>query len=168
MRRLAYKLGPAEQASSGFAYLEPVIGVLRSPGVLPLFLCSCVARLPMGALGLLLVLHTHDLTGSYGKGGLASGMFALGSGVSMPILARAIDRSGQTVVLRVGGVLCGAGLVGLAIVPSGPPFGALLALSLLAGAAGPPIGACMRGLWSVLFEDPERRHAAYSLEGALL
>ena len=41
--------------------------VLRAPGALSLFLASCVARLPMGALGLLLVLHTQELTG-YGGG----------------------------------------------------------------------------------------------------
>jgi MFS family permease len=135
---------------------------------MPLFLASCVARLPMGALGLLLVLQTRDLTGSYGKGGLAAGALAVGSGVSMPMLARLIDTRGQTAVLRVGGVLCGAALVALGTVPDDVSFGVLLALSLVAGAAGPPIGACMRGLWSVLFENPERRHAAYSLEGALL
>src|SRR4051812_50050513 len=105
MRRLAYKLGPAEQASSGFAYLEPVIGVLRSPGVLPLFLASCVARLPMGALGLLLVLHTHDLTGSYARGGPASGVYLAALGVSGPALARLVDRPGQTPGPCVGGVV---------------------------------------------------------------
>ena len=41
--------------------------VLRTPGVLSLFVASCVARLPMGAIGLLLVLHTQALTG-YGGG----------------------------------------------------------------------------------------------------
>src|SRR4051795_10729643 len=105
MRRLAYKLGPAGHASSGFAYLEPVLAVLRSPGVLPLFLASCVARLPMGALGLLLVLHTHDLTGSAGGGALATGVYLVALGVSAPLLARLVDRRGQTAVLLVGALV---------------------------------------------------------------
>src|ERR671933_534493 len=60
--------------------------VLRTPGALSLFAASCVARLPMGALGLLLVLHTHALTGSYAAGGLASGAYALAlaAGFSQP------------------------------------------------------------------------------------
>src|SRR3954454_8337660 len=122
MRRLAYKLGPAEQASSGFAYLEPVIGVLRSPGVLPLFLASCVARLPMGALGLLLVLHTRDLTGSYARGGLARGGYPLGLRVSAPLLARLVDRHGQTAVLRVGALVEGGAIAAVALLPDDAPF----------------------------------------------
>ncbi|MGZ6674356.1 MAG: hypothetical protein ACXVFM_18615, partial [Solirubrobacteraceae bacterium] len=31
-----------------------------------------------------------------------------------------------------------------------------------------PVGACMRALWPVLLDSPDRRHAAYSMEGALL
>ena len=60
MRRLAYKLGPGSEASTGVGcwlrhgHTERMLTVLRLPGVLPLFLASCVARLPMGALGLLL------------------------------------------------------------------------------------------------------------------
>ena len=38
----------------------------------------------------------------------------------------------------------------------------------LAGACQPPVGACMRALWPVLLDTPDGRHAAYSMEGALL
>ena len=122
----------------------------------------------MGALGLLYVLHTRDLTGSYGKGGLAAGVFAVGSGVTMPVLARVIDKRGQTGVLRIGSVVCAAAMIAFGLAPRDVPFGVVLALGFVSGAAAPPIGACMRGLWSELFEDAKRRHAAYSLEGALL
>ena len=68
--------------------------VLRAPGALSLFVASCVARLPMGALGLLLVLHTQQLTGSYAKGGLASGAYAIALGFSNFVLACVVDRRG--------------------------------------------------------------------------
>jgi MFS family permease len=142
--------------------------VLRAPGALSLFLASCVARLPMGALGLLLVLHTQQLTGSYAKGGLASGAYAIALGISNPALARLVDRRGQTLVLRLGAPLAAAAIVVLATLPDGAPVGAILAAAAVAGACQPPVGACMRALWPVLLDTADRRHAAYSMEGALL
>src|SRR3954453_9650163 len=114
--------------------------VLRAPGALGLFVASSVARLPMGALGLLLVLHTQELTGSYAKGGLASGAYASALGISNPALARVVDRRGQTLVLRLGAPLAAAAIVGLAMLPGGAPLGAILAAAAAAGAAHPPGG----------------------------
>jgi hypothetical protein len=142
--------------------------VLRTPGVMSLFAASCVARLPMGALGLLLVLHTEQLTGSYAKGGLASGAYALALGVSNPILARTVDRRGQTLVLRTGAPLAAIAIVALALLPDGAPLGAIVACAAAAGLTQPPVGACMRALWPTLLDDPDRRHAAYALEGTVL
>src|SRR4051794_1724103 len=111
MRRLAYKLGPGEHASKqppsspSVSHTGDVLAILRTPRVLPLFAAQCVVRLPMGALGLLLVLHTHDLTGSYGRGGLASGVYLVALGISAPALARLVDRRGQTAVLLLGGLV---------------------------------------------------------------
>lgn len=142
--------------------------VLRAPGALSLFIASCVARLPMGALGLLLVLHTQQLTGSYAKGGLASAAYAIALALSNPALARVVDRRGQTLVLRAGAPLAAAAILVLATLKDGAPLEAILAAAAVAGACQPPVGACMRALWPVLLDSPDRRHAAYSMEGALL
>jgi MFS family permease len=142
--------------------------VLRAPGALSLFVTSCVARLPMGALGLLLVLHTQQITGSYARGGLASGAYAIALGLSNPLLARVVDQRGQTAVLRAGAPLSAAAIVVLAVLPDGAPLGAILAAAAAAGMCQPPVGACMRALWPVLLDGPDRRHAAYALEGAVL
>ena len=142
--------------------------VLRTPGALSLFAASCVARLPMGALGLLLVLHTHALTGSYAAGGLASGAYALALGLSNPLLARVVDRRGQTLVLRAGAPVAAAAVATIALLPDGTPPGAIVAAAIAAGFSQPPVGACMRALWPVLLDTPDRRHSAYALEGAVL
>jgi MFS family permease len=142
--------------------------ILRAPGALSLFVASCVARLPMGALGLLLVLHTQQLTGSYAKGGLATGAYAIALGVSNPALARVVDRRGQTLVLRIGAPLAAIAIVVLATLPDDAPLGAILAAAVATGACQPPVGAAMRALWPVLLDSPDDRHAAYSLEGAML
>jgi MFS family permease len=142
--------------------------VLRTPGVLSLFVASCVARLPMGAIGLLLVLHTQALTGSYAAGGLAAGAYALALGLSNPALGRVADRRGQTLVLRAGAPVAAAAIVAVALLPAAAPQGAIVACAVVAGFAQPPVGACMRALWPTLLPGPDRRHAAYALEAAAL
>src|SRR3954452_28938 len=99
---------------------------LRTPGALSLFAASCVARLPMGALGLVLVLHGQALTGSYAAGGLAAGGYALALRPSHPALARRGGPRGQTLVLRTGAPLAAAAIVVLALLPAGTPRGAIV------------------------------------------
>ena len=142
--------------------------VLRTPGVLRLFLASCVARLPMGALGLLLILHTHDVTGAYAAGGAVTAAYALGLGLSNPALARIADRRGQVRVLRIGAPVTAAAIVAQALLADGAPLGARVVLAAVAGAAQPPVGAFRRRLWNVLVEDDDLRHRAYATEGVLL
>jgi MFS family permease len=142
--------------------------VLRTPGALSLFLASCVARLPMGALGLLIVLHTEDLTGSYTASGVATAAYAIGLGISNPLLARVIDTRGQTTVLRAGALGAASAITALAALPASVPVAGLVACAGAAGALQPPVGACMRTLWTVLLDDEDGRHAAYSLEAVVL
>src|SRR4051812_44041067 len=70
--------------------------VLRAPGMARTYGTSLIARLPMGAHGLVLLLFVHQLTGSYALGGAASGAFALALALSSPPLGRLIDAFGQT------------------------------------------------------------------------
>ncbi|CAA9498946.1 MAG: hypothetical protein AVDCRST_MAG30-1794, partial [uncultured Solirubrobacteraceae bacterium] len=142
----------------------PIRDLLSQPQVLRLFGSSMVGRLPMGAIGLVLILHVREVTGSYAAGGLAAGCFALGLGVSAPVIGRVIDRRGQTRVIVAAAVIAAAALAGLAAVPESTPLAVLLVLATLAGAAEPPLGACLRALWPALAPGPDRLHAAYALE----
>jgi MFS family permease len=142
--------------------------VLRLPGVLPVFLCGCIARLPMGALSLLAILRTHEVTGSFARGGLVAGAYTIALGVSNPALARLVDRTGQTRVLRAGAVIAAGGVTAFALLPSGTPLGAMIACAAVAGSAQPPVGACMRALWPELARGEDARHAAYALEGVAM
>jgi len=142
-----------------------VLAVLRLPGVRSLFAFSCLGRLSMGALGLLMILQTHELTGSFASGGLVAASYTIALGVSNPALARAVDRAGQTLVLRTGAVVSASAMAAFAMVGDAP-VPALMGIAAVAGAAQPPIGACMRSLWPVLAPDADLRHAAYALEGA--
>ena len=75
------------------------------PGSAPSSPFSCIGRLPMGALGLLLILRTHDRTDSFASGGLVAASYTIALGFSNPALARWVDRAGQTLVLRAGAVV---------------------------------------------------------------
>lgn len=142
--------------------------VFRVRGVPALFLASCVARLPMGAFGLLLVLHTREMSGSYASSGIAAGAYAIAYGFSSPVLARLIDRRGQTVVLQAGCVLSAVAMFGLAALPDAAPTAAIAALGAAAGAAQPPVGACMRALWPELLSGDRLRQQAYAMESIVL
>jgi hypothetical protein len=145
-----------------------MLEVLRAPGARALFAASCVARLPMGALGLLIVLHTKDLTGSYASSGIASAAYAIGLGASNPMLARLIDARGQTAVLRLGAAGAAAAIVSLAVLPAGASVGAIAVAAALSGALQPPIGAAMRSLWPTILRDTAARQSAYSMESIAL
>ena len=142
--------------------------VLRVPGVAGPFAASLLGRLPMGAVGLVLILRTRELTGSFAVGGLAAGVFALFNGLSAPVLGRLIDARGQTGVLLGGALVNAAALAAFAALPGGTGSAPVLALAALIGAATPPLGSCLRALWTDMVRDPGVRHAVYALESAVL
>ena len=122
----------------------------------------------MGALSLLAILRTHDVTGSFARGGLVAGAYTIALGVSNPVLARLVDRTGQTRVLRVGVLVAAAAVTTFALLPAGAPLGLMIACAAVAGSAQPPVGACMRSLWPHLASSEDQRHAAYALEGVAM
>ncbi len=76
-----------------------ISSLLRVPGFSALFAASLAARLPLTALGLLFILRTRELTGSFAAGGAVAGAYALANGISAPALGRLIDRRGQAPVM---------------------------------------------------------------------
>ena len=141
--------------------------MFSAPGLTRAFLMMVISRLPMGAVALVLILHTRDLTGSYAAGGLVAAANALGHGIGGPILGRAIDRRGQTGVLVGAGLAHGAALVAFALLPAGTPLVAAVACALIAGFAMPPTGPSLRAIWGSSITDEDQRHRAYSFESAV-
>jgi predicted MFS family arabinose efflux permease len=135
--------------------------------VLRLFAITIVARTPFAAVGLLLIIRTKELTGSYAASGLVAGAGSIAVAVSSPWVGRLVDRRGQTTVLRVAGVVSAAAIATFALLPDGAPLGALVACAAVAGAATPPIGACMRTLYPTLLQG-DALHRVYAVESAAL
>jgi MFS family permease len=145
----------------------PLGAVLRAPGFAWLFGASMVGRVPGFAIGLVLVLRTRELTGSFAAGGVVAGVNALAMCVSAPVLGRLVDRRGQASVLAACAALSTAGMLALALLPHGAGIAAAAACAVATGVGFPPLGACLRAALPALLPDRERRHAAFALESAV-
>jgi MFS family permease len=151
------------------AHRVPLGTLLRTPGFARLFAASTVGRLPAAALGLVFIMRTRELTGSYAAGGAVAGAYALANGITAPALGRLVDRRGQAAVVLPGAILGALALVVFALLPVGTATLPAIATAAVAGAAFPPLGACLRTLWPALLDDdPARMHAAFALESAAL
>ena len=127
-----------------------------------------VARVPSAAAGIVFVLRTKELTGSFAAAGVASGAHALAAAACAPALGRLVDRRGQTLVLLGGAVTCSLAFLAFASLGPGASLLAILPCAIVSGATMPPIGACLRTLWPDLLGDPAKVHSAFALESALL
>ena len=144
------------------------ITALRASGAAAPFVASLIGRLPMGAVGLVFILRTKEITGSFAVGGLATGAYALSIGVIAPAMGRLIDLKGQTRVLLGTGVVYASALIGFAALPGDASVALIVALAALTGASQPPLGATVRSLWSQTLDDPATRHVLFTGESAVL
>ena len=60
------------------------VTALRDSGAAAPFVASLIGRLPMGAVGLVFILRTNEITGSFALGGLATAAYALSLGLVAP------------------------------------------------------------------------------------
>lgn len=139
--------------------------LLSRPDVRWLIAASMIARLPAAMLPLAILLMVHGRTGSLAAAGLVVGAYGIGRAAVSPVVGALIDRVGQFRVLVVGGgvqaalLIC---LVAAAELRLSLVVSAVVALA--AGAAVPPIQACLRALWPVVAVGQVARDAAYSFD----
>ena len=131
-----------------------------------LFGLGMLARTPEAGLGLLFILRTRELGGSYALAGVVSAAIGLSLAFGGPVLGRLIDRRGQTPVLLVTAVVAGLALLGAAILPPGSAPAALIPLASVVGLSAPPIAPCLRSLFARLL-DRDLRERAFALDAAL-
>jgi MFS family permease len=138
--------------------------VLTTPGVAATLSCSMLARFPLGAIALLLLLRVTSGGANYAEAGAVGGCFGIALGVGQPLLSRMVDRRGQQVVLVVAGAVSGVLFAILAALPASTPLGVWFVFAALAGAAQPPVSGVMRALWNVLLPADEARHIGYAVD----
>lgn len=138
-------------------------GLLRAPAVGRLLGGAWVGRLPTAMAALAIPLQLREVGQSYGFVGLAVGTYAIAVAALSPLLGRWVDRRGQTGVLAVTGFLAAVGFATVALAPRVPV--AVVLGAAIAGAATPPLEACVRVLWPRIVR-PDQVEAVYALDSA--
>ena len=111
------------------------------PHVRRLVLSGLLARLPMGMIGLALLLLVRENGGSYSAAGAVSGAYFVATAVGAPIAGRLVDRRGQTRILLRRALIFPAllfAVCALALVDA--PIAAVAVCAGAAGALMPPVG----------------------------
>ena len=143
--------------------------ILRTPGVALIVLATLIGRLPIGISGLAILLYVRDVTGSFGAAGIATGALALGSALGAPLQGRVVDRRGVGMLLPLATVHAPGLLAVWAAGSLEAPAGVLAGLSLLTGAAMPPVSSVLRSRWPYLLaEQPELVPSAFALDSVLI
>ena len=143
---------------------RPYLFLLRTPGAALPFLATFAGALPIGMLGLAVLLLVRTATGSFSAAGLTAGALSAGNAAGLALQGRLIDRYGQTWVLLGAGVVSSGALVVLTVATTTQGSLAVgLVLAAVAGAGIPATTTSMRVLIPVLVPDPLTRRAAYAL-----
>lgn len=143
--------------------------LLERPELRRTIVASVIGRLPIGILGLAILLATQAASGSFGHAGAVAACYLAGLATLAPVLGRVIDRTGPSRILLACALLFPATLVALVVaLHFRAPVWTSFALAALAGAAFPPITVCLRTFLRQRLVEEAQLATAYSLESVLI
>lgn len=149
--------------------LARYVELLERPELRKTIIASVIGRLPIGILGLAILLATQATSGSFGIAGVVAACYLAGLACMAPVLGRFIDRSGPSRVLLVcAGVFPAALLALVASLRLDAPSWAPFVFAALAGATFPPITVSMRTFIRQRLAEEALLAAAFSLESVLI
>ena len=141
---------------------------LRQPGAAAFTSAGLLARLPVAMIALATILLVSNVSDSYGYAGLLSALFAITAALVSIGTSRWADSVGQTLVLRVLGVLHSGLLVAFtASIVSEAAVALQILLIVAAGATSPAIGSYVRARWAALPGNASIARAGFAWESIL-
>lgn len=142
--------------------------ILRIPGALKFSAAGLIARFPMSIVGIAQILMVTTLYGSYDIAGKVAGASVIAYAICAPILAKLVDRFGQSKVMIPSLTVSAAGMVALLVAASLrlDPWWLILATVIAGGASG-SLGSLVRSRWTVVVKNNAQMHTAYAMESTL-
>src|SRR6266496_6333245 len=142
--------------------------VFRAPGSAAFCAAGFVMRIPIALYPIGLVLLISTRTGHYGFAGLLGGAYVVSNGIGNPVLARVVDRYGQSRVLVPASVVhVGALAVVCVLAQARAAQWTLVAPVVVGGFAYLSVGSLVRARWSTVLAGRPELTTAYSLESTL-
>jgi MFS family permease len=126
---------------------------------------SVVGRIPLYLTSLAIVLVGIDSGNSLIDTGLMLAAYSIGGAVAAPLVARWMDRRGQTLPLIVTAFIHFAAIWALVLLE--PSRVLALVVVAVGGATIPPVTPSIRALWSSLPLGEDGRRGAYATEAVL-
>jgi MFS family permease len=138
------------------------------PGTASFCGAGFVMRLPIAMYPIGLVLIVSARTGHYGFAGVLTGVYVAANGVGNPVLARLVDRYGQSRLLVPTTAVHVAAVVVLGVlVQTHAPQWTLVPPTIVAGFAYLSVGSLVRARWTYVLGGRPEMSTAYSLESIL-
>ncbi len=142
--------------------------VFRAPGTGAFATAGFVMRMPIAMFPIGLVLIISARTGHYQFAGVLSAVYVLGGVPGNPLLARVVDRFGQSrVLLPASAVTIGAALALAGLLIGHAPDWLLVVPTFIAGFSYLSVGSLIRARWSLVHAGRPELATAYSLESVL-
>jgi MFS family permease len=142
--------------------------VFRAPGSAAFCAAGFIMRFSIAVYPIGLVLLISTRTGHYAFAGLLSGVYVLSNGVGNPVLARLVDRFGQSrMLLPCSAVHVAAAVAIIALAQAHAPDWTLLGPTAVCGFAYLSVGSLTRARWSYVLAGRPELTTAYSLESTL-
>ncbi|GGR03503.1 MFS transporter [Kitasatospora griseola] len=124
-----------------------------------------MGRLPAAMAPIAVFLAARADHASTALGAVLAALYALAGAIGQPLLGRVVDRSTLAAVAVPAAAVSGAAFIALAFVDCAAQPLAAAVLSVVAGAATPPLEAGLRAMWTRLVE-PRHHHKVFALDSA--
>ena len=150
-------------------FFAPYRAFFLQPDVTAMVLIAWLSRMPVGMIGLAMLMFMRESLGDFKVAGSVVGVYFVAMAVFAPVCGRIIDRIGPHWPLRITGVLHAVFLALLFLVSSlGMSLVIIMLVAAIAGAFSPPIAVLTRTLWRHRFSDEINRRMAFSVDSIMI
>ncbi len=148
----------------------PYRSFLQLPDTRNMLLAGLLARMPVGMMGLSMLLFVREELGSLVQAGVIVGAFFISAAIVAPLIGRLVDRIGPKPPLYVLACIQPiAFLLFIFNIITTKNYVAAIACVMLAGASASPVSVLTRTIWRLRFgQDEALRKMAFTLDSIMV